>query len=209
MSAVMPVREEARDDKEAKILAAAKELFLEQGFAATSMDLVAQRARASKTTLYTRFPSKEALFSAVIVAECDAYGLRFSPQVFADVSLDEALRRIASRFLELICSPQSLRVEQVIMAETTRFPELARSFGESGPEQLFRAVSGYFEDAARRGLIETTDPRFLAEQFLAVLKGPHQFCLMRGADPPKAGPERDRFIARAVDLFLNGALRHG
>ena len=39
------------DAKEAQVLAAAREVFLELGYEATSMDLVARRAHASKTTL--------------------------------------------------------------------------------------------------------------------------------------------------------------
>ncbi|HLY57040.1 MAG TPA: TetR/AcrR family transcriptional regulator [Stellaceae bacterium] len=198
----------ARDEKEAKILASAKDSFLELGFAATSMDLVAQRARASKTTLYTRFPSKEALFEAVIASECEAYGLRFTPDDFAGLPVDEALRSIAGRFLDLICSPQCLKVEQMILGEAARFPEIARSFENEGPERVCTAVAAYFADAAGRGLLDIADPRFAAEHFLSSLKGPcHHDAILRR--PLKQGPEREAFIAETVKLFLNGALRRG
>ena len=69
-SLAAPQETQQPDAKEEKILAAARDLFLELGYAATSMDLVAQRAKASKTTLYTRFPSKETLFAETISTEC-------------------------------------------------------------------------------------------------------------------------------------------
>ncbi len=47
-------------------MAAALELFVERGFAATRLDDVAARAGVSKGTLYLYFDSKEALFEAVI-----------------------------------------------------------------------------------------------------------------------------------------------
>jgi TetR/AcrR family transcriptional repressor of mexJK operon len=193
------------DEKEAKILAAAKESFLELGYAATSMDLVAQRARASKTTLYTRFPSKEALLAAVVATECAAYGLDFSPRDFDGLPVDEALRRIAARFLDLICSDQCRRVEQVILGEAARFPEIARSFEEEGPLRVIGAVAGYFADAAKRGLLHVADPRFAAEFFLSALKGPCLSDAMLHQQASMTADDRREFIRRAVDLFLEGA----
>lgn len=203
-----PVTQPA-DEKETKLLAAAKETFLEHGYAATSMDLVAQRARASKTTLYTRFPSKEALFEAVIAAECEAYGLRFSPREFDGLSVDEALCRIGARFLDLVCSGQCLKVEQVILGEAARFPEIARSFEREGPERVCAAVAAYFADAVERGLLDVADPRFAAEQFLCSLKGPSMQNAILRQRPPLEGSEREAFIAKAVALFLDGARKRG
>src|SRR6185312_14690775 len=52
------------------ILEAARALFLEVGYGATSVDAIARAAGVSKATLYGHFPSKEALFEAVVVAQC-------------------------------------------------------------------------------------------------------------------------------------------
>src|ERR1700759_4367754 len=40
--------------------------FQSNGYGATSMNAIARRARVSKTTLYSRFPSKESLFRAAM-----------------------------------------------------------------------------------------------------------------------------------------------
>ena len=49
-----------------ELIAAALELFVQRGFAATRLDDVAKRAGVSKGTLYLYFDSKEALFKAAI-----------------------------------------------------------------------------------------------------------------------------------------------
>src|ERR1700709_1355315 len=49
-----------------RILASARLLFLEQGFAATSVQHIAAHAGATKRTLYVKIGDKEALFRAVI-----------------------------------------------------------------------------------------------------------------------------------------------
>ena len=51
---------------EGDLLAVARALFLECGYAATTMDEIAARARISKASLYREHPSKAALFSAVV-----------------------------------------------------------------------------------------------------------------------------------------------
>ena len=50
-------------DNSTLILDAARRLFLEHGYAVTSMDVVAQLAGVSKATVYARFESKEQLFA--------------------------------------------------------------------------------------------------------------------------------------------------
>lgn len=205
MIATRPSR--ARETKEEKILAAATELFLEQGYDATSMDQVAARAHASKTTLYTRFPSKEALFKAVIANKCEQSGLHFEPTEFAGASVDDALIEIGGRFLGLICSPEALRVEQVVMSEAPRFPEIAAAYEQEGPERVTQAVTGFFEQAQKSGLIDVPDPRFGAEQFLNALKGPCMHDIVLRQRPALNAEEQARFVEQVVWMFLNGARR--
>ena len=52
--------------REQRLLDVATELFLECGFKRASMDEIARRAGASKQTLYARYPSKSALFEAIV-----------------------------------------------------------------------------------------------------------------------------------------------
>src|SRR5215469_1860277 len=71
-----PPRERA-GEVEARILEAARHLFLEHGLAGTSMEEIATRARAGKPTIYARFPSKEALFTAVVMRNVATNVARF------------------------------------------------------------------------------------------------------------------------------------
>src|SRR6202167_2392165 len=60
-----PPREHAGRGEE-RILDAAGRVFLERGFQGASVDEIADAASAGKPTIYARFPSKKALFAAVI-----------------------------------------------------------------------------------------------------------------------------------------------
>jgi TetR/AcrR family transcriptional repressor of mexJK operon len=193
------------DEKHQKILKAAKELFLEGGYAATSMDQVATVARVSKTTLYTRFPSKEALFAATIEWECQAFGMRFSPTDFAGLPVDEALCQIGQRFVNLLGSPEAVRVDQLVNGEAARFPEIAMALYRAGPEHICRLVARYLDHATAQGMIDVADTEFAAEQFLFGLKGCSLHPLAMHARPPLTPQEQTDYIAKAVALFLDGA----
>jgi len=194
----------APDAKAEQILAAARDIFLDMGYAATSMDLVAQRARVSKTTLYTRFPSKEDLYSATISAECDRRGMRFQPEEFDALGLRDALLVVGRRFVDLLWSDEAIRVHQSVLGEAQRMPEVARLFFHAGPEKGKAAVVGLFGRLAERGLILTDDPGFAAMQFLAAMQGGPYCALSIGVRPSPDEEERALFVVKAVDLFLRG-----
>lgn len=187
------------EGRELRILEAARDLFLEQGYAATSMDQVAGRARISKTTLYTRFPSKEALFESTIRWRCSEHGMVFTPDSFAELPIAEALVAIARRFLDLLDSPEAARVEQVIIGESVRFPEIARIFVEAAPAQTIQTVSAFMAHAMAQGKLTSGDPVLMARHFLMVVKA-HS----AGGDPacpmPMPAP-----VEATVALFLDGA----
>ena len=194
-------QETTLDGRELRLLEAARDLFLEQGYAATSMDQVANRARVSKTTLYTRFPSKEALFESTIRWRCSAHGMVFTPESFQEQTIENALTAIAQRFLDLLNSPEAIRVEQVVIGESVRFPEVARIFVEAAPGQTVQTVSAFMAFAMAQGKLAPGDPVLMARHFLMVIKA-HS----AGGDPACPMPMPAPLDA-SVALFLTGAGR--
>jgi AcrR family transcriptional regulator len=61
----MATQAERREKTQTAIVKAAKRIFGERGFAATTMDDIAAGARVAKGAVYHHFPTKEALFEAV------------------------------------------------------------------------------------------------------------------------------------------------
>src|SRR5258708_34517111 len=58
--------------KRAAIVAAARQAFLENGYAEAAMDRIAESAAVSVKTIYRHFENKDELFSAVMQAACRA-----------------------------------------------------------------------------------------------------------------------------------------
>lgn len=66
MSETRPRVRLPRSERRAQLLRAAQDLFVEQGYHATVMDQIAERAGVSKPVLYQHFPGKLELYLAVL-----------------------------------------------------------------------------------------------------------------------------------------------
>jgi TetR/AcrR family transcriptional repressor of mexJK operon len=187
------------------IIFAATTAFMEFGFAGTSMDVVAARARVSKTTLYARYASKEALFEAAISCGVESHGFHSSPDHYLDLPFEEGLRQIGTRLLDLLASEPAQRLEQLMVSESARFPELAASYFRAGPERIAKMVQAFLESGMERGLLRRTDSRVLSEIFLWAFRGLAHCESRFSLGPPPAPEEREGLVRQVVDLFLNGA----
>ena len=82
---------------DARILDAARAVFLERGLAGASIDEIATRAGAGKPTIYARFPGKEALFTAVVMREVETKVAIVERQLHAGGSLERGCASWPSR----------------------------------------------------------------------------------------------------------------
>lgn len=141
----LPVATPRRRRKEARpseLTAAALELFVEKGFAATRLEDVAARAGVSKGTLYLYFDSKEALFKAVIqegilpaVAEGEAILARHAGGAF------DLLQQLLNNWWTLIGDTHLSGVVKLMISEARNFPEVAQFYYENAIKRG-RAVIG-------------------------------------------------------------------
>src|SRR5580704_2226779 len=93
---------------EARILDAARRLFLERGLAGTSVDEIARLARAGKPTIYARFPSKETLFTAVVLRTILASIERFESDAPTGASVGKRLERVGVSVLKWVLASETI-----------------------------------------------------------------------------------------------------
>jgi len=187
-----------------RILDVATDLFLAEGYGATSIEAVAQRARISKRTFYHRFPDKAALFDAVLRRIIQ--GIRPPPDVplFEGSDLSEVLRRLARLAVHASVAPMALALSRLILTEAHRFPELAAiAVREGSRGEAIKQITVILEREARAGRLAIDHPEFAAEQFLSLLMTvPQRRALGLGA--PMTRAELDDWADDCVNLFLNG-----
>lgn len=197
-SSLPPARGQAKAEA---VLDAARALFVEHGFGATSMDAIAARAGVSKATVYAHHGGKHALFAATTQRACEHVTERMAlPAEVADMPLESALRALAHSFLEAILAPQNLTLFRMVIAEQPRFPELGRIFYDSAPGRTRERVRAYLERARRHGLLESIDCELAAAQFLGALRGDLQIQALLGVGPQTI--DAPAVVDAAVATFL-------
>lgn len=153
-------------DKRDQILQGATEVFLNHGYAGTSMDRVAAAAGVSKQTIYSHFQDKEGLFAALIERvtiqriqqELGAEELQGEPE--------RLLRQLAHAFLERMGNPDYLNVLRIIIAESVRFPELAQLYSRTVVHRGRQILVRYFEAHPE---LQIADPEATAHIFAGSL----------------------------------------
>jgi AcrR family transcriptional regulator len=139
-------RKEARPGE---LLAAALDLFVEKGYAATRVEEVAQRAGVSKGTLFLYFPSKQELFKAVVRENISGRFAEWSDELDRfEGSAQDMLRECLFQWWVRIGSTQASGIPKLIMSEAQNFPELASFY----QHEVMQPGNALIERILKRGV---------------------------------------------------------
>ena len=198
-----PSRADALQLRE-RILVAATELFLEEGYGSTSIEAVAERAGISKRTFYDRFDDKAMLFGAVVHRIIEL--IRPPPDVplLAGATLPEVLQRLAGLILRAALSPPAIALHRLVSAESVRFPELVSAVvSEGGTAEGIRLISDLLARELPQAKLSDQERAFAAQQFIfMVVSLPQRRATGFGA--PMTAAELDAWTGQVVRLFLCG-----
>lgn len=143
---------------------AARQLFLERGYAAASMDAIAERTAVTKQTLYSYFSGKRALFMSVvedIMGNSLAFDLSLDkPQTHDE--LRSVLYRVGKHINSVIVEPDYIQLLRVVVAE----PGLGKLFERGITVRALRSLTTLFEEADRNGLMVAKHPATTAQFFM-------------------------------------------
>jgi AcrR family transcriptional regulator len=162
--------------KREAIQAAALEVFLRQGYAATTLDDIASATPASRQTVYNQFGDKERLFLAVVDAELTATlaELRAATEAFAhDPGSDpaEELVDLARRVVRTFLSPRTARLRVLVQSEAPRNPRLLELWQKRAATPVWSVLIGHLARLAHGGALAIEDPVRAAGQFVALVTG--------------------------------------
>jgi AcrR family transcriptional regulator len=205
---------ELAGEVETRILDAARRVFLERGLAGASMDEIAGRACAGKPTIYARFSSKEALFTAVVMQSVAANIARYEALTPTGATIEDRLESVAVAVLQWILVSDAIRLMRVAIAEAPRFPDLASSVYGMARDRATQAVARLLAEAAQSDELGTL-PAFAPERvttttrfFQDVVVLPLVMRALFGEKLKQLRAEIGPHVARSVAFFL-AACRHG
>lgn len=193
--------------KRRAIIDAARTLFLQHGYAGTSMDDIAALAAVSKQTVYKHFADKERLFTELIthdIAQVEGSEHPLVAQLPHTDDLERDLRAYARQHLADVMQAPLLRMRRILIGEAERFPALAQAWYTSGPERSCAIFAGWFEALDRRGLLRVADPMLAAQHFnWLVLSIPLNKAMACPIDDSLfTGRELEYYADEAVRVFL-------
>ena len=199
-------RESQRLARRAHIISVAREHFFEHGYDGTVMSAVAARLGGSKGTLWNYFPSKEALFEAVV--EDTAAGIRGQIEMPAAAEGDpiDRVTRLARSIIDRVLSPIAVAMFRLIGPVADRRPEVGRIFFERGPSETQRMIGDYLRDNFAE-LLWTEDYRQAGIDLVAMAGAEFHFERMWGISKAPSGQLRDARARHAALLFLRSYAR--
>ena len=165
-----PRREEVADIEDTLLDVALKE-FLEHGYGGASVSRIVKNAGMSKTTVYSRYSSKESLFHAIIEAQITS--LAADKVLIAGndaLTLEAGLQAFANHILKRSFEGEMLGVNRLMYSESHRFPELAAEATRRSRLGMKRITEFIRERAVYDG-VPCRDPESVAEVFILTVRG--------------------------------------
>lgn len=155
-----------------RIVEAAAEAMIEQGFGGATTDRIARAARTSKRAIYERFPDRDALFQYVM-----ALLVRFT-------------------------HPTGRRVFATAVAAKPTFPAAFELFWEHGPAVAVEAIAERLRTEKRRGNLGNIQPKREAHRFVLDCCGPVVLEQLVDQAAVKNQAELQHHVGQAVADFL-------
>jgi AcrR family transcriptional regulator len=199
-----PTREQAEARHE-ELLDRALDHFLDKGFEQATIEAIAADVGMTKRTVYARYADKASLFRAAVHRAIERYSLPPERIHATDVGdLEQTLINIAMLRIDLVASPQGLKLQRIINTESYRFPEIFTETYEIGALPTIQFLADLLMRETNAGRLAIENPMMAANVFMSmVVSGPVRFIL---SGIPLEGERLESRVTYGVRFFLNGAL---
>lgn len=198
MSNLFPAKTPKGQLRNKALITAATEVFIQQGFEGTTLDMIIERAGGSRSTLYKNFGDKEGLFAAVVESMIN--------EIFTDDdeneqpmnTIESILSFYGTRFLINVIKPQSIGLYRLILGEYNRFPEISHTFFEQGPIRSYQLLTQKLAQLPDVK-VEEKQLQAISSRFLEMLKADifiNTFCV------PNFKPSNE-FIKQQITLSVD------
>lgn len=196
-------RAEHRPDE---LLDAALALFVEHGYAHTSVAQIARAAGVSKGAVYLYFPSKQALLEGLVkravrpVSTAALAALQIPPGN-TRAALAAFLRQIAHR----LSDPQAIAVPRIVLREAAAAPEIAEMYRREILAPTLPVLADMIRQGIASGELRDVDP----ELTIRSIMGPIVIHLLLSevfGVTPKGGLSLPALIDNHLDILFHGLI---
>ena len=142
----------------ARILDAAQAEFMAEGFAGASTNRILERFGGSKPTMFRHFPTKRALFEAVVGRIANRWRDAVDMRDADPAAPEPWLQSFALRALAWILTDESIFVGRMAIAEGHLFPEVGETYPALAVEPLNALLAERLKAWTTAGLLACDDP---------------------------------------------------
>ena len=187
-----------RQERQASIIAAAASLFAANGFKGTTTREIAKTAAISEALLFKYFPTKRALYAAILAEKAPISQL-------LEVVEEAAKKRDDVRVFTLIASYRIHRgtdptLMRLLLFSALEGHELSEMFFQKQHQMFYDYLSGYIARRIREGAFRRVDPLLVARAFMGMVTH-HRLLHEIFRVPSHCSPEES--VGAYVSLFLD------
>ena len=186
--------------RKAKVMQVATDLFVQHGYAATSLVDIAKAAGVATRTLYQHFGDKEAIFMEVVTARESGAVFR-PPSVGEAETLHEGILQIARYICDVSFRPRSVDLMRLTIAESRRFPDFMMNLTQKTFAHFRQAVASMFDELIARKLAPQSDSATSAVLFVDLILGTAPLLVYAGW---ASSHPADAELEAKVDFFIAG-----
>ncbi len=111
-----------------RILDAARELFFKKGVAAVTTDMLVQKAKTSKMTLYKYFDNKDDILKQVVAQDVKRIFEPLNTDIRSKEDYVEVLLAFCKNLVEIIFDPDIVRFDQLMVSQALSHSELTQAY---------------------------------------------------------------------------------
>ncbi|MCO6187536.1 TetR/AcrR family transcriptional regulator [Rhizobium sp. L1K21] len=152
-----------------EIIRHARTLFMERGFAASTMDEISARCRISKRTLYKFFANKLDVFAAVVADH--SHDMLALPGNYDDLPVEKALECIFRTDIDENLHRERMSFIRLVINEARGNPQLAIMLREMGRDRSWRNLKAWLEERHKKGQIDIIDAGDTANILMELMLG--------------------------------------
>jgi AcrR family transcriptional regulator len=190
------------EDRREQILRGAMELFAEKGFRGTTTREIARHLGISEALMFKYFPSKEALYRAIIQKRTDGTEEMFFPKEAIQAKDDrQVFRAIASNLIAR--NTEDPTFMRLILYSALEGHDLSRIFFETHVMGKTRLLSDYIRQRVKEKAFKPVPPLLAARAFMGMIIHYVQFREIYGMKSFMKFSQ-EKAVRTFVDTFLNG-----
>jgi AcrR family transcriptional regulator len=182
-----------------QLIDVAEQVFLERGYHLATMDDIARRAGMSKKTIYLVFPSKAALFDALLTERLAHLA---TPIADDGRPMHAVLLSFLTQMAHHALSARQMALMRLVVAESPHSPEVVQALKRQAICKNESALDAWLAAQVQRGALRLTDPREARSMLFGMSIGELVLCQLLKADPPPSESEVARRIELSVHAFL-------